>query len=408
MGKTKHSGRVRLPLKPDPSLWVSKVPFGLNEWKPRHIRDTLKVVWDNRDQSPYAYRILTQGVCDGCALGVSGLYDQTLEGPHLCTTRLNVLRLNTMPSIKEEPLHADIEELRRMDSTALRKLGRSPYPLIRERGERRFRRLSWDEALDRIAAKIRSIDPKRLAFYLTARGITNESYYAAAKVARFLGTNNIDNASRICHSPSKTALKRSVGIGASSCSYKDWIGTDVLVFWGSVAANNQPVSTKYMYAAKRRGTKIIVINPYREPSMDRYWIPSIPESALFGTRLADDVYQVNIGGDIAFMNGVMKSWFEMEELRPGSALDWSFIREHTGGIQEPRAHIERQSWERLEASSGLSRGRMIELARRLRALPPPSSYGAWGSRSTASAPIIFLRSPILPCCADFSGGSTAA
>ena len=153
---------------------------------------------------------------------------------------------------------------------------------------------------------MRAIDPKQMAFYLTARGITNESYYAAAKVARLLGTNNIDNASRICHSPSKTALKRSVGVGASTCNYKDWIGTDVLVFWGSVAANNQPVSTKYMYAAKRKGTKIIVINPYYEPSMEQYWIPSIAESALFGTKLADDVYQVNIGGDIAFMNGIMK------------------------------------------------------------------------------------------------------
>src|SRR5699024_10127512 len=143
----------------------------------------------------------------------------------------------------------------------------------------------------------------------------------------FLGTNNIDNASRICHSPSKTALTRSVGIGASSCNYKDWIGTDVLVFWGSVAANNQPVSTKYMYAAKRKGTKIIIINPYHEPSMDNYWIPSIAESALFGTKIADDVYQVNIGGDIAFMHGIMKHWFDMEEEEYGSAIDHDFVDE---------------------------------------------------------------------------------
>ena len=225
MGTTKHSGRIKLPGKPDPKLWVSKVPFGLGRIKPHHIRDTLKVMAENRDNLPYAYRILTQGVCDGCALGVSGLYDQTLEGPHLCTTRLNLLRLNTMPAIKPEVLHADIDELQQMNSTQLRKLGRLPYPLIRRRGERRFSRVSWDEALNLIAGKIRSIHPKQLAFYLTARGITNESYYVAAKTARFLGTNNIDNASRICHSPSKTGLKRSVGIGASSCSYKDWIGT---------------------------------------------------------------------------------------------------------------------------------------------------------------------------------------
>ncbi|WNS73771.1 FdhF/YdeP family oxidoreductase [Bacillus sp. DTU_2020_1000418_1_SI_GHA_SEK_038] len=361
MSSTKHTGPIKLDTSLKPSLWAGKAPMGLGKIKPHHIRDTMKVAWDNKDNLGYAYRILTQGVCDGCALGVSGLYDQTLTGPHLCTTRLNVLRLNTMPAIDSEWLE-NIDKLKELDSTQLRKLGRIPYPLSRKKGEKKFTRISWDEALDRIAAKIKQIDPKQLAFYLTARGITNEVYYTAAKVARFLGTNNIDNASRICHSPSKTALKRSLGIGASSCNYKDWIGTDVLIFWGSVAANNQPVSTKYMYAAKKAGTKIIMINPYREPAMENYWIPSVPESALFGTQIVDDVYQVNIGGDIAFMNGVMKHWFEMEEKVPGSAIDHDFVNEHTNGISELKVHIQNQDWELLENSSGLTKERMYEFA----------------------------------------------
>ncbi|WP_017727242.1 FdhF/YdeP family oxidoreductase [Halalkalibacterium ligniniphilum] len=364
MGKTKHNGPIKLDKKWDPSLWAGKTPMGLGKVKPKHIRDTIKVAVDNKDNLAYAYRILTQGVCDGCALGVSGLQDQTLAGPHLCTTRLNVLRLNTMPAM-DPKWFEDVEKLRSMDSTELRKLGRIPYPLSRKPGENKFTRISWDEALNRIAAKIKSIDPKQLAFYLTARGITNEVYYTAAKVARFLGTNNIDNASRICHSPSKTALKRSLGIGASSCNYQDWIGTDVLVFWGSVAANNQPVSTKYMYAAKKAGTKIIMINPYREPAMEKYWIPSIPESALFGTQIVDDVYQVNIGGDIAFMNGIMKHWFEMEEANPGSAIDHQFVQEHTNGFDELKKHVMSLDWADLEASSGLTKERMLELAQLL-------------------------------------------
>ncbi|SDZ22941.1 oxidoreductase alpha (molybdopterin) subunit [Evansella caseinilytica] len=365
MGKTHDNGRIKLPKTPDPSHWVSWVPFGLGKVKPKHIRETAKAIWENKDSLPYATRILTRGVCDGCALGVAGLKDETLAGPHLCTTRLNVLRLNTMPAIKEEVLHQDVVELQKLGSSGLRQLGRLPYPLSRKPGETAFSRITWDEGLDRIARKIKAIDPKQLAFFLTSRGITNESYYAAAKAARFLGTNNIDNSSRICHSPSKTGLKRSLGIGASSCSYKDWIGTDVLVFWGSVAANNQPVSTKYMYAAKRQGTKIIVINPYYEPSMDKYWIPSIPESALFGTKLADDVYQVNIGGDIAFMNGVMKYWFEMEREKRGSAIDHQFVNEHTSGYTELRRFVEKLSWPALEASSGLSKAKMKALANTL-------------------------------------------
>ncbi|GAE47006.1 formate dehydrogenase oxidoreductase protein [Mesobacillus boroniphilus JCM 21738] len=362
MGKTKHPGPQKKAAMPAPKHWVSPIPFGLGKVKPKHIRDTMKTLWDNRDNFGYATNILTKGVCDGCALGVSGLHDQTLTGPHICTTRLNVLRLNTVGAIKPEILHADIDELRKYDSTQLRKLGRIPYPMIRRKGERKFSRITWDDAMDMIAEKAKKLDPKQYAFYLTSRGITNESYYVAGKVSRFLGTNNIDNASRICHSPSKTALKRSIGVGASTSNYQDWIGTDVLLFWGSVASNSSPVSSKYMLEAKKKGTKIIVVNPYREPAMDEYWIPSNPESALFGTKIADDFYQVNIGGDIAFMHGIMKHWFDMEKIRHGSAINHEFVQEHVNGFKELKTKVQEQEWEDIVASSGISKERIIELA----------------------------------------------
>ncbi len=365
MGKTLHPGPQKKSIVPAPKHWVSPIPFGLGKIKPKHIRDTLKVAWENKDNIGYAANILTKGVCDGCALGVSGLHDQTLTGPHVCTTRLNVLRLNTMPAIKPDILHADIDELRKYDSTELRKLGRIPYPLIRRKGEQKFSRIGWDEAMDMIAAKMKKLNPKQYAFYLTARGITNESYYVAGKVARFLGTNHIDNASRICHAPSKTGLKRSIGVGASTCNYLDWIGTDVLLFWGSVASNSSPVSSKYMLEAKKKGTKIIVINPYREPAMDQYWIPSNPESALFGTKIADDFYQVNIGGDIAFMHGIMKHWFAMEENAAGSAINHEFVDAHVNGIEGLKKKVQEQSWEAIIESSGVSKERIIELAKTL-------------------------------------------
>ncbi len=362
MGETKHQGPIKSTKKLHPEHWVSPIPFGLGKVKPQHFRDTMKIAWENKDNIGYATKILTKGVCDGCALGVAGLYDQTLKGPHVCTTRLNVLRLNTMPAIKEDILHADIDELRQYSSTELRKLGRIPYPLIRRKGERKFSRISWDDAMDRIANKMKKLNPKQYAFYLTSRGITNESYYVAAKVSRFLGTNNIDNASRICHSPSKTALKRSIGVGASTANYQDWFGTDVLMFWGSVASNSSPVSTKYMLEAKKRGTKIIVVNPYKEPAMDKYWIPSNAESALFGTKVADDFYQVNVGGDIAFMQGIMKHWFEMEEKEHGSAINHDFVKAHVNGYEELKTKVQEETWEEIVKSSGISKERIIELA----------------------------------------------
>ena len=104
---------------------------------------------------------------------------------------------------------------------------------------------------------MRASGPQRIAFYLTSRGITNETYYVAQKVARFLGTNNIDNAARLCHSPSTGAMKRALGVAASTCSYRDWWGTDLIVFFGSNPANDQPVAMKYLREAKRLGTKVV-------------------------------------------------------------------------------------------------------------------------------------------------------
>ena len=99
-----------------------------------------------------------------------------------------------------------------------------------------------------------------------------------------MGTNSVDNAARVCHSPSTFGLKGSLGVAATTCSYSDWIGSDLIVFVGSNVANNQPVAMKYLYHAKKAGTKIAVVNPYREPGMERYWVPSNVESALFAPR----------------------------------------------------------------------------------------------------------------------------
>src|SRR5207253_4698409 len=133
----------------------------------------------------------------------------------------------------------------------LRELGRLPYPMLREKGAKGFRRVTWDEAYQRIAARIRNSDPRRIGFFVTSRGVTNEVYYMAQKAARFLGTNNVDNSARLCHSPSGAAMKATLGVGASTCSYKDWYGTDRVICFGASPANDQPVSTKYLHAAKK-------------------------------------------------------------------------------------------------------------------------------------------------------------
>lgn len=338
-----------------PHTWAGLIPNGIGQVKPNHYLEILKTIWENRDGLGYAWRILRDGVCDGCALGTSGLRDWTIPGVHLCTVRLNFLRLNTMPALNPRALE-DVEALKGRSNRELRELGRLPYPMVRRRGERGFRRVSWEEALGVIAGRLRQIDPHRMAFYLTSRGLTNEVYYVAQKVARFLGTNNIDNSARICHAPSTVALKQTLGVAASTCSYRDWIGADLIVFFGSDAPNNQPVTTKYLYYAKTQGSRIAVVNPYREPGLERYWIPSTFESALFGTRLADAFFLIHTGGDIAFINGVLK------HLIQEGWVDRAFIQEHTAGFEALCQALEGQPFEALERASGASREEMRRFA----------------------------------------------
>ncbi len=337
----------------------SLIPFGLGQAKPKHFRDMAGIVWRNRDNLPYAWKVLSRGVCDGCALGVAGFHDWTIKGVHLCMTRLNLLRLNTMPEL-DVNLLSDISKLKSLDNAQLRELGRLPYPMLREKNAPGFRRISWDEAYSRIAKKIRATSPRRFAFFVTSRGVTNEVYYMAQKVARFLGTNNVDNAARICHSPSTAAMKHAIGVAATTCSYTDWYGTDLIIFFGANPANDQPVTTKYLHEAKKLGTKIVMVNPYREPGMERYWVPSSAASALFGTDIMDYWFPVSTGGDIAFLGGVLKILIE------NNWVDENFIRNHTGGFEELKLAIGNWQLDILEERSGLNRAAMQEFAELIR------------------------------------------
>jgi molybdopterin-dependent oxidoreductase alpha subunit len=335
------------------------VPFGLGQTKPKHFRDMAGIAWRNRDNLAYAWKVLSQGVCDGCALGVAGFHDWTIDGVHLCMTRLNLLRLNTMPALDIGRL-GDISHLQSLDNAQLRELGRLPYPMMRVRNAKGFTRISWNEAYGRIAGRIRGADPGRLAFYLTSRGLTNEVYYATQKVARFLGTNNVDNAARLCHSPSTAAMKQALGVAATTCSYRDWFGTDLIVFFGSNPANDQPVTMKYLHEAKKLGAKVVLVNPYREPGMDRYWVPSTMSSAVFGTDMTDYWFPVAVGGDIAFLAGVLKILIE------NNWTDSEFISNHTTGFDELKSQLAKFTFEALEESSGLGREAMREFARLIR------------------------------------------
>ena len=137
--------------------------FGLDQQKPRHFRDMFRIAWENRDQLPFAWRILRDGVCDGCALGTSGLKDWTLQGTHLCMVRLELLRLNTAPALDPAVLRRRVAA--RLDDVggaagAWAAAGADAAP---DAASAASGVVTWDEALDRLAAELRTVDPARAA-----------------------------------------------------------------------------------------------------------------------------------------------------------------------------------------------------------------------------------------------------
>jgi molybdopterin-dependent oxidoreductase alpha subunit len=120
------------------------------------------------------------------------------------------------------------------------------------------------------------------------------------------------------------------------------------------------VATKYLHEAKKLGTRVVLVNPYLEPGMKRYWVPSTLSSALFGTDIADYWFPVSQGGDIAFLCGVLKI------LVANGWLDERFIRDHTVGFDELKQEISKASFAELEPLAGLSRAAMQEFAELIR------------------------------------------
>jgi len=341
-----------------PSIWASWKPFGIGEQHPNNYGEIWRAYRENRDQLGYAWRILKKGCCDGCSLGTTGMHDWTMPGVHLCNVRLRLLRLNTMSPFDPARLE-DLSALEGQSSAELRELGRLPVPLVRRKGDRGFKRIPWADAVELVAERIRASSPDRLAFYLTSRGLANEEYYVMQKAVRALGTNSIDSAARVCHSPSTFGLKETVGAAATTCSYEDWLRTDLIVFVGSNVANNQPVAMKYLHYARRAGTKVAVVNTYREPGMERYWVPSIVESALFGTKVTDRFFLIDTGGDVAFLNGALKHMIERR------LVDRAFIDHYTVGFDELERSLSLQSWSDLERASGTTREEMAALGEML-------------------------------------------
>jgi molybdopterin-dependent oxidoreductase alpha subunit len=245
----------------------------------------------------------------------------------------------------------------------LGKQGRLAEPMVLRPGATHYAPIAWDEAFQLIATELRALpSPDSAAFYTSGR-TSNEAAFLYQLFVRAFGTNNLPDCSNMCHESSGVALAETIGIGKGTVTLDDFEKADAIFIVGQNPGTNHPRMLATLQAAKRRGARIVSINPLPEAGTTGFVNPQdlknilrIPGVLLGrGTTLADLWLPVRIGGDMAFFQGLMKELIDEEARRPGEVFDHAFIREHTTGFDVLIAHLRAVNWDELTAASGLSR-----------------------------------------------------
>src|SRR5262249_44470427 len=162
------------------------------------------------------------------------------------------------------------------------------------------RPISWDDALARVAEKLRSTPPKEAFFYASGRS-SNEAGFLLQLFARAYGTNHVNNCSYYCHQASGVGLSESLATGTATVTLDDLDHADLFFLIGGNPASNHPRLMSTLMRLRHRGGHVIVINPVKEPGLVSFRIPSNAASMLFGSPIASLYIQPRIGGDIALL-----------------------------------------------------------------------------------------------------------
>ena len=212
-------------------------------------------------------------------------------------------------------------------------------PLIRSGSG--MREASWEEAIETIATRLQAIrdehGPDAIAGLASSRA-TNEDCFAMARLMRAaIGTNNIDNCSRVCHSPTSFALRRSFGLSGATGSFSDIDAADAAIIIGANPTQAHPVVGARIKQAALRGLKLVTIDPRRIELADYGELHLAPRP---GTNAA-----VLLGlAHVLVADGLLDERF-IEERTEGSEATLELLEQYTPrAVQEisgiPAADIE--------------------------------------------------------------------
>jgi nitrate reductase (cytochrome) len=258
-------------------------------------------------------------------------------------------------------------------------------PLMRKRGgafakDGEFEPVSWDEAFDVMAAKVKEVlaekGPTGIGMFGSGQWTVLEGYAATKLMRGGFRSNNLDPNARHCMASAATAFMRTFGIDEPMGCYDDFEHADAFVLWGSNMAEMHPILWTRL-ADRRLGTpgvKCAVLSTYTHRSMDLADIPIIFKP---GTDLAILNYIANhiietgavnqgfVDAHTTFMKGATDIGYG---LRPDNPIELAATGAGDAGLMEPsdfeafKEHVSTYTLDYVSELSGVEPGFLEELA----------------------------------------------
>jgi molybdopterin-dependent oxidoreductase alpha subunit len=256
----------------------------------------------------------------------------------------------------------DVRSLAAQSDFWLNEQGRLTEPLVLRQGATHYTPIGWDEAFRMVADELRSLaSPDEAVFYTSGR-TSNEAAFLYQLLVRRFGTNNLPDCSNMCHESSGSALGEAIGVVKGTVTLEDFDHTELIFLFGQNPGTNHPRMLTTLQAAKRRGAKIVHVNPLPEAGSLRFKNPQeVFNTLLGGTRIADVFMQVRIGGDMALLKGLMKELLAMDRAR-GGVIDRDFIARHTHGFEPFAEALDHVAWDDVLRESGITHPQIHEVA----------------------------------------------
>ncbi|MDT8405211.1 formate dehydrogenase subunit alpha [Sulfuriflexus sp.] len=215
-------------------------------------------------------------------------------------------------------------------------------PLLRKNGE--LQAVSWDEALDHIAARldgIRQTHGVQAIAGISSSRCTNEENFLMQKFMRVvIGNNNIDGCARVCHAPTAFGMQQSFGTGAATNSIAEIPLADCLLVIGANSTEAHPVTGAKMQQRAMKGVPLIVIDPRR----------------IELTRYATVHLQLRPGTNVALLD--MLIYYVIKE----GLVDEEFVGQRTEGFADFRESALAIDMDKLEQVTGVARDKVREAA----------------------------------------------